>query len=48
MVHGLCLCVLCVCLGVSFNVLVCGAGGLMHDVVWFAVVRGCVVCVAVV
>ena len=27
MVHGLCLCVLCVCLGGSFKVLVCGASG---------------------
>ena len=27
-VYGLCLCVVCVCVGVSFNVLVCGVGGL--------------------
>ena len=38
MVHGLCLCVLCVCAGGSFHVLVCGVGGLLVDVVWFAVV----------
>ena len=41
-----CACVFCVCcLGVSFDVLVCGAGGLMHDVVWYAVVCDCAVCV---
>ena len=45
MVHGLCLCALCVCVGVSFNVLVCGVNGLMIDVVWFAVVCDCVACV---
>ena len=38
MVHGLCLCVLCVCVGVPFNVLACGVGGLVFDVVWFDVV----------
>ena len=39
-----CVCVLCVCLGVSFDVLVCGAIRLMHAVVWFAVVCDCAVC----
>ena len=41
MVHGLCLCVLCVCVGASSNVLVCGVGGFLFDVVWFAVVCVC-------
>ena len=38
-----CVCALCVCVGASFNVLVCGAIVLKLDVVWFAVV--CDVCV---
>ena len=38
----------CVCVGVSFNVLVCGVGGLLFGVVWFAVVCDCFVCVVVV
>ena len=38
MVHGLCLYTLCVCVGGSFNVLVCGVCVLLFDVVWFAVV----------
>ena len=42
MVHGLCLFVLCVCVGVSFTVLVGGVGGLLFDVVLFVVVRGLV------
>ena len=34
-----CVCVcLCVCVGASSNVLVCGVGGFLFDVVWFAVV----------
>ena len=33
MVHGLCLCVSCVCVAVSFTVLVCGLGGFLVDVV---------------
>ena len=37
----------CVCVGVSFNVTVCGVGGLLFGVVWFAVVCDCVVCVVV-
>ena len=50
MVHGLCLCVLCACVGVSFNVLVCGVGGLRFDVVRFVVVcdvvcNVCLMCV---
>ena len=44
MVHGLWLCVLCVRVGVSFNVLVCGVGGLLFGVVWFTVVCVCVLC----
>ena len=46
MVHSLY--VLCVCVGVSFNVLVCGVGGLLFGVVWFAVVCDCFVGVVVV
>ena len=34
----------CFVCGVSFNVLVCGVGGLLFDVVWFAVVCDCCVC----
>ena len=46
MVHGLCLCVLCVCEGVSFNVLVCGVGGLLFGAVWLtAVCEFCVCCI---
>ena len=33
MVHSEWLCVLCVPVGVSFNVLVCGVGGFLFDVV---------------
>ena len=39
MVYGLC--VLCVCVVGSFNVLVCGVCGLLFDVAWLI---GCVVC----
>ena len=46
-VHNVWLCVLCVRVGVSFNVLVCGVGGLLFDVVWFVVVCGFVVYVCV-
>ena len=45
MVHNVWLCVLCVRVGVSFSVLVCGVGGLVFDVVWFVVV--CVIVVYV-
>ena len=38
MVHNVWLCVLCVRVGVSFNVLVRGVGGLLFDVVWYVVV----------
>ena len=38
LVHGLCLCVLCVCVAVPFIVIVCGVGGFAFDLVWFAVV----------
>ena len=44
MVHGLCW-VFCVFVWVFRLMCLCGASGLMHDVVWFAVVYGCVVCV---
>ena len=47
MVHSLRLCVLCVRVGVSFNVLVCGVGGLVFDVVWCVVVCAVVVYVCV-
>ena len=33
MVHGVCLCVLCICVRDSFNVRVCGVGWLLFDVV---------------
>ena len=36
MVHDSC--VLCVCVGVSMYVLLCGVGGVLFDAVWFAVV----------
>ena len=45
MVQHVCLCVLCIRVGVSFNVLVCGVGGLLFGVVWCVVVCVCVVCV---
>ena len=41
MVHGLCLCLLCVYADVSFNVLVCGVGEVLLDVVWFVIVCDC-------
>ena len=44
MVHSLC--VLCVCVGVSFNVLVCESGW-SFDGVWFVVVVCDVLCVCV-
>ena len=44
MVYGVCLCGSCVCLGVLFNVLVCGVCGLAFDVAWFVVVWFVVVC----
>ena len=34
---------LCVCVGVSFNVIVCGVGGLLTDVVWSVIVWSVVV-----
>ena len=45
--HGLCLCVLCVCVAVPFNVIVCGVIGVTFGVVWFAVVCD-VLCLCVV
>ena len=47
MVHNLLLCVLCVRVGVSFKVLVCGVGGLLFGVVWYVVVCVCDVYVCV-
>ena len=44
MVYGLRLCGLCVCVAVSFNVLVCGVCGRLFDVAWFVVVLNVVVC----
>ena len=43
MVHNVWLCVLCVRVGVSFNVLVCDVGGSLFDVVWLAGVCAVVV-----
>ena len=57
MVHNVWLCVLCVRVGVSFNVFVCGVGGVLYHVfvgvacdvlcgdVWFGVVCGLCLCV---
>ena len=42
-VHNVWLCVLCVRVGVSFNVLVCDVGGSLFDVVWLVVVCAVVV-----
>ena len=45
MLYGLLLCVLCVWLGVSFNVFVSFGVDLLCDVVWCVCVCMCVVCV---
>ena len=44
MVYGLWLCVLRVCVGVSFNVLVCGVCVIMFEAVWYVVVWFVAVC----
>ena len=47
MVHGLGFCVSCVCVAVSFTVLVCGVGGVLVDVVWVLLLCACFVSVFV-